>query len=40
MFAGTEKVDITPQNAVWMDGMLRAHPSEGVHDACMPAPWC
>jgi neutral ceramidase len=32
MFAGTEKVDITPQSAVWMDGMLRAHPSEGVHD--------
>jgi hypothetical protein len=32
MFAGTGKVDITPQSAVWMDGMLRAHPSEGIHD--------
>ena len=32
MLAGTGKIDITPQNNVWMDGMLRAHPSEGVHD--------
>ena len=33
MFAGTGKIDITPQSNIWMDGMLRAHPSEGVHDA-------
>ena len=33
MLAGTGKIDITPQNNIWMDGMLRAHPSEGVHDA-------
>ncbi len=33
MFAGTGKINITPQNNIWMDGMLRAHPSEGVHDA-------
>ena len=32
MFAGTAKVDITPTKNVWMDGMIRAHPSEGVHD--------
>ena len=31
-FAGAGKIDITPQGSVWMDGMLRAHPSEGVHD--------
>jgi neutral ceramidase len=31
-FAGTGKTDITPQGNVWMDGMLRAHQSEGVHD--------
>jgi neutral ceramidase len=33
IFAGTEKIDITPHGSIWMDGMLRAHPSEGVHDA-------
>ena len=33
MLAGTGKIDITPQNNIWMDGMLHAHPSEGVHDA-------
>ncbi len=32
MFAGAAKTDITPQTPVWMDGMLRAHPSTGVHD--------
>jgi neutral ceramidase len=32
MFAGVGKIDITPQGNVWMDGMLRAHPSEGIHD--------
>ena len=32
MLAGTGKIDITPQNNIWMDGMLRAHPSEGIHD--------
>lgn len=32
MFAGVGKTDITPQSNIWMDGMLRAHPSEGVHD--------
>ena len=32
MFAGTGKTDITPLDAVWMDGMLRGHQSIGVHD--------
>jgi len=32
MFAGTAKTDITPSSPVWMDGMIRAHPSIGVHD--------
>jgi neutral ceramidase len=32
MFAGTAKVDITPTGHVWMDGMIRAQPSQGVHD--------
>ena len=32
VFAGTGKIDITPQGSIWMDGMLRAHPSEGIHD--------
>jgi hypothetical protein len=32
VLAGTAKVDITPNKNVWMDGMIRAHPSEGVHD--------
>jgi hypothetical protein len=29
---GAGKVDITPQGNVWMDGMIRTHESEGVHD--------
>lgn len=33
MRAGTARVDITPTGSVWMDGMIRAHPSTGVHDA-------
>jgi neutral ceramidase len=32
MKAGSAKVDITPKGAVWMEGMLRAHKSQGVHD--------
>ena len=32
MLAGTGRIDITPSGSVWMDGMLRAHPSIGVHD--------
>lgn len=32
MIAGTAKIDITPQKNILMDGMIRAHPSEGVHD--------
>ena len=32
MLAGVGKINITPGGNVWMDGMLRAHPSEGVHD--------
>lgn len=32
MFAGARKIDITPAVPVWMDGMLRAHQSQGVHD--------
>jgi len=32
MLAGTAKIDITPSENVWMDGMIREHPSEGVHD--------
>lgn len=32
MFAGAAKVDITPTRHLWMDGMIRAHPSVGVHD--------
>ncbi len=32
MFGGTGRIDITPSGSVWMDGMLRAHPSLGVHD--------
>jgi neutral ceramidase len=31
-YAGASQVDITPENRVWMDGMIRVHPSEGVHD--------
>ncbi|MDP2857060.1 MAG: hypothetical protein Q8P50_03680, partial [Bacillota bacterium] len=32
MRAGAARIDITPSKSIWMDGMLRAHPSEGVHD--------
>jgi len=32
MFAGTAEIDITPSGSVWMDGMIRAHRSTGVHD--------
>lgn len=32
MFAGTAAIDITPNRSVRMDGMIREHPSEGVHD--------
>ncbi len=32
MNAGTAKIDITPASSVWMDGMIREHKSEGVHD--------
>jgi hypothetical protein len=30
--AGTAKIEITPAGSVWMDGMIRAHRSVGVHD--------
>ncbi len=33
MRAGTARIDITPTESVWMEGMLRAHRSDGVHDA-------
>lgn len=32
MQAGTARADITPSRPVWMDGMIRAHRSRGVHD--------
>lgn len=32
MLAAARVLDITPNRPVWMDGMLRAHRSEGVHD--------
>ena len=32
MNAGAARIDITPDHAVWMDGMIRAHRSSGVHD--------
>lgn len=32
MRAGAARIDITPDKNIWMDGMLRAHPSVGVHD--------
>lgn len=32
MIAGAAKIDVTPKEKVWMDGMIRAHQSEGVHD--------
>lgn len=30
--AGVSKIEITPSLPVWMDGMIREHKSEGVHD--------
>ena len=30
--AGTGRIEITPTTDVWMDGMIRAHRSVGVHD--------
>jgi neutral ceramidase len=30
--AGATVADITPQSAVWMDGMIRSHRSVGIHD--------
>jgi len=32
LMAGASKIDITPKDNVWMDGMIRSHESEGVHD--------
>jgi hypothetical protein len=32
MLAEAAKVDITPAQPVWMDGMIRSHRSVGVHD--------
>jgi len=32
MKAGMAKIEITPSGPVWMDGMIRSHPSTGVHD--------
>ncbi|MBN2456652.1 MAG: neutral/alkaline non-lysosomal ceramidase N-terminal domain-containing protein [Sedimentisphaerales bacterium] len=32
LMAGTAKIDITPKGNVWMDGMIRSHESEGIHD--------
>ncbi|MHC4124147.1 MAG: neutral/alkaline non-lysosomal ceramidase N-terminal domain-containing protein, partial [Planctomycetota bacterium] len=32
MKAGISKIDITPLTNVWMDGMIRNHKSEGIHD--------
>jgi neutral ceramidase len=32
MRAGAARIDITPTENIWMDGMLRAHPSVGIHD--------
>ena len=32
MRAGVARIDITPTEGIWMEGMLRAHRSEGVHD--------
>jgi hypothetical protein len=32
MLAGAAKIDITPTASVWMDGMLRNRPSQGIHD--------
>lgn len=33
MIAGVAVADITPKDSVWMDGMIREHPSEGVNNA-------
>lgn len=33
MIAGIAIADITPKDSVWMDGMIREHRSEGVHDS-------
>ena len=32
MLAGASRVDITPDGPVWMEGMIRDHKSEGIHD--------
>jgi len=32
LIAGAAKIEITPSESVWMDGMIREHKSEGVHD--------
>lgn len=32
MLANAERFDITPKGPVWMDGMVRSHPSIGVND--------
>ncbi|HBG77611.1 MAG TPA: hypothetical protein DDW84_02010 [Phycisphaerales bacterium] len=33
LMAGAAKIDITPKENVWMDGMIRSHKSEGIHDS-------
>jgi neutral ceramidase len=33
LFAGAARLDVTPAGSVWMDGMIREHPSTGVHDS-------
>ena len=32
MKAGLARMDITPSGPVWLDGMIRSHPSTGMHD--------
>ena len=32
MRAGVARIDIAPAECIWMEGMLRAHRSEGVHE--------
>lgn len=32
MLACALRIDITPEDPVWLDGMIRSHPSTGVHD--------
>jgi neutral ceramidase len=32
MLACAKRLDITPDGPVWMDGMIRAHPSTGIRD--------